>query len=678
MAEQYRHWKVETHDSGVTVVRVDNADGSTNVFSQQVLEELDGLLTEIERNPPRGVVFASAKNNGFIAGADISMIGQLRDMDDPLALMQQSQSVFDRVENLPCPTVAAIHGFCMGGGLELALACTYRVGDKASASLGLPEVMLGLHPGWGGTVRLPRLIGALQAMPLIMTGRSVKAGPARSMGMLDRIVDRDQLLEAAREIVLSKPAPQRPGVLQRITNWRLLSKPLASQMRKQLRGRARPEHYPAPWAIVDLWEKRPADHAGQLKAEAESFLRLARTDAASGLMRVFFLQDKLKALGKDADFKPKHVHVVGAGTMGGDIAAWCVLRGMTATIQDRGEEYIKPALERARKLYEKKLKSDDKVEEAMRRLKPDVEGKGVADADLVIEAIFENLEAKQKLFAEIEPKLKQGAVMATNTSSIPLDDIASALKNPGKLVGIHFFNPVARMMLVEVVTGEKSDPDEAAKARTFVGAIDRLPLPVRSAPGFLVNRVLMPYLMESVELYAEGVSPTVIDEAAESFGMPMGPVELADTVGLDICHSVGSILSEHLGGGEVPDALSDRVDRGDLGRKTGRGFYEYRDGKPQKPSADMPGKEAMRDMTDRMIYRMLNEAVACLREGVVENEELLDAGMVFGTGFAPFRGGPMNYVRHVGVNKVKTRLAELEKKYGERFRADAGWEKIKE
>jgi 3-hydroxyacyl-CoA dehydrogenase/enoyl-CoA hydratase/3-hydroxybutyryl-CoA epimerase len=411
-----------------------------------------------------------------------------------------------------------------------------------------------------------------------------------------------------------------------------------------------------------------------LAGEVESISRLIVGDTAQNLVRVFFLREHIKGLSRTDATPVRHVHVVGAGVMGGDIAAWCALQGLDVTLQDREAKYIAPAIGRAAALFRRRLRDPVKARDALDRLTPDIKGGGVAQADVVIEAIIEDLEAKRALFGEIEPRLKSGAVLATNTSSIPLDDIAVALKDPGRLIGVHFFNPVAQLPLIEIVEGKNSGTDSLARGFALAGQIDRLPVPVKSAPGFLVNRALMPYLLEAMLLLEEGTPAPAIDRAATEFGMPMGPIELADTVGLDICLHILEFLSDVLDI-EAPERLKRMVGDGKLGRKSGEGFYPWKGGRAVKPTAE---STADPEVTDRLILQILNTCAACLREGVVAESDFVDAAMIFGTGFAPFRGGPLNYAKACGIEDIKRRLEELEARHGARFHPDAGWSLLAE
>jgi len=670
-----RHWRTERDDEDIVWLHLDRADASVNALSVDVIAELDAELVSLSENFPRGMVILSDKKNGFIAGADIKGFVALHDQDEATEFMRGCHTVLDRLESFTFPTVSLIHGFCLGGGLELALATRYRIAeDDPRTRLGLPEVMLGIHPGFGGTMRLPRLIGAPAALDMMLTGRSVGAKAASKIGLIDYAVPQRHMLRAARRIIHHPPRPHRPGKLKQLASHRLLRPLIAKFLHNRVAKRVSPKHYPAPYALIDLWLKYADDPKEMLAEEARSVARLVIGDTAQNLIRVFFLQEQLKSLGRVSEFKAQRVHVVGAGVMGGDIATWCALQGLLVTLQDQSPERIAPAIKRAHELFKKRLKHPRLIQAAMDRLMPDVKGLGVTRADIIIEAIFENAEAKQDLFRNIEPRMKPGALLATNTSSIPLETLCETLHDPARLVGLHFFNPVAKMQLVEIVKSTQTDADIANKAAAFACQISRLPLPVKSSPGFLVNRILMPYLLEAVVIESEGVRPEVIDKAAVEFGMPMGPIELADTVGLDICLSVAQILSQSMDT-MVPDRLYKMVEAKHLGRKTGRGFYTYKKGKPVKGKLDKnifaPG-----DLTDRLILSLLNEAVACLREGVVDNMEFLDAGIIFGTGFAPFRGGPMRYIQEGGAVTMKERLDALAKRHGDRFEPDAGWQHL--
>jgi 3-hydroxyacyl-CoA dehydrogenase/enoyl-CoA hydratase/3-hydroxybutyryl-CoA epimerase len=442
-------------------------------------------------------------------------------------------------------------------------------------------------------------------------------------------------------VTLEASAPRPLPFLQRLMLGPLRGL-VVSQARKQVAKRARRAHYPAPYAILDAWNKYDGDPFRAQDDPDASMKTLFEHPTTRNLIRVFFLQDRLKSLGKSAGAETRHVHVVGAGVMGGDIAAVCALRGLKVTLQDTAPERIAPALKRAAKLFERRLRDRRRVRDALDRLIPDVSGAGAAHADIIIEAIFENLDAKRQLFAKIEPLARPDAVIATNTSSLKLADVAAGFKDPSRLVGIHFFNPVAQMMLVEVISSAGTRPELAKKAAAFVRQIDKLPLPVKDSPGFLVNRVLGPYMQNAFRMLDEGAKPETIDAAMEEFGMPMGPIELADTVGLDICLHAGKELAKKGAGGEIeaPEMLVNKVALGHLGRKTGQGIYRYQDGKPVKGQPDAYKK----DLIESLIEPYLTEAKAVLAEGIVADADLIDAGLIFGTGFAPFRGGPLHYL----------------------------------
>ncbi|WP_413626168.1 3-hydroxyacyl-CoA dehydrogenase NAD-binding domain-containing protein [Luteibacter sp. Lutesp34] len=671
---RFKHWKTSEGDDGIVVLTLDREGTSANALSREVLDELDTLVERLAIEAPRGVVIHSAKPMGFAVGADIREFVEYAQTGTVLANIENGQRVFENLARLPCPTVAAIHGACMGGGTELALACRLRIAaDDDATKIGLPEVMLGIHPGWGGSARLPRLIGAPDALSAMLTGKPFNARRAKAVGLVDRLARPDELLAEARELArrpVARPFAQRAKGWA--TNTLLARAVLAPMVRKQTAAKVRKEHYPAPFALIDTWARGGASIQQRLRLEAKSVAKLATTPTARNLIRIFFLQERLKGLGGGIDHGISHVHVVGAGTMGGDIAAWSALKGFQVTLQDREARFVEPAIARARGLFEKKLRAPAKVEAALGRLRADVEGRGVADADLAIEAIFENPEAKHALYAAIEPQFQSDEILASNTSSIPLDELRQGLKAPQRFLGLHFFNPVAQMPLVEVVRHDALDPAIEKRALAFCKAIGKLPVPVKGTPGFLVNRILMPYLMEAMRLYNEGVPGPVLDREAKKFGMPMGPIELADTVGLDVCASVGRELAPFLGL-EVPQGLEEKLAANKRGKKDGEGLYVWKDGKPDKPEVD-PDYVAPADIQDRMILPMVNEAIACLAENVVDDADLLDAGVIFGTGFAPFRGGPIQYVRSEGLAVVRERLAKLEQAHGARFARKEGWD----
>ena len=662
-----RHWRLEFDADNLAWLTFDLQGSNTNTLGGAAMRELDARIVEVAARRPRGLILRSDKDNGFVAGADVTEFTGLRDVESARQLVRSGQQVLDRLEALPLPKAAAIHGFALGGGLELALACEYRVGaDERRLSLGLPEVLLGIHPGFGGTIRAPRLIGAPAALELMLTGRALHATDALRIGLLDRLVPRAELDAAARAIVLEAPPVRRAPAVQRLLGWPLVRHLVAAQSRRQVARRVRREHYPAPWAIIDLWARHGGRGASAMEDEARSIAALLCSETSRNLVRVFSLQNRLKAMGGGG--RPSaHVHVVGAGVMGGDIAAWCAIRGLTVTLQDRELRYVEPALARAREFFARRGS-----QAASERLQADVEGTGVARADIVIEAIFENAETKRALYARLEPQMRPDALLATNTSSIMLEELARGLTDPGRLVGLHFFNPVAKMQLIEIISSRDTRESVAAQALTFARQLDKLPVPCRSAPGFVVNRILMPYLNEAMLAADEGIPLTLIDQAATDFGMPMGPIELADTVGLDIALHVGRILA---GTWErpAPQGTARLVEAGHLGRKSGRGYYEWRDGRPVRPATNTAPPA---DLADRLILQYLNEAVACLQDGVVADPDLLDAAMIFGTGFAPFRGGPLHYARARGVVAIVARLEELARSYGPRFVPHAGWQTL--
>ncbi len=654
---------------------LDRKGTATNTLSGEVLRDLSDRLAELEADRPRALVIRSAKLNGFAAGADIAEFRGIGpdDVEAVRERLREGHAVLDRLEALPFPTLAVVHGFALGGGFEIALACDHRIAVEG-ASFGFPEVLLGLHPGLGGTFRLTRLIDPVEAMTMMLTGRTAHTRKARALGIVDAVTEERHVRAAVRAGAAGELRRPKQGLKASAFALPPARGLAARQMRRKTAERAMREHYPAPYALIELWEAHGGGREAMQRAEIDSFARLITGATAQNLVRVFFLREHLKSLG-EGDAGIAHVHVIGAGAMGADIAAWCAIRGLRVTLGDVQTDSLGRAVAQAARLCRDRHLSGIETRDALDRLMPDPKGAGVAAADLVIEAAPEKLDLKRRIYADVEPRMKPGAILATNTSSLALAELAEGLEHPGRFAGLHFFNPVAKMQLVEVVAHPAAEDEVLRRLRAFTARIDRLPAPVRSYPGFLVNRALTPYLLEAIALMDEGVPKETIDAAAERFGMPMGPVELADRVGLDVCVAVGDSLRANLARPmpEIPGWVREMIAAGKLGYKSGEGFYAWRDGKAQKAAgaADAPG-----DVPDRLILPMLDACVECLRERVADGEDVVDAALVYGAGFAPFRGGPMQYARRRGTGEIVARLRQLAEAHGARFEPDPGWSRL--
>ena len=639
-----RAWTFELDFEGIGWLTIDVPDAPVNTLGRETLSELTGIVTALEEMAAsgvlKGVALLSGKESGFIAGADITEFDEMSDPGVLRAALERAHALFDRIEGLKVPVVAGIHGFCLGGGLELALACHYRVAvNDEKTRIGFPEVNLGIFPGFGGTGRSIRQAGPVEAMQIMLAGKLLRASQARRMGLVDKLVRvRDTLRWEARKAILQGRRSRPAGMTRRVMGLGPVRSYVAEKMRAEAGKKARPEHYPAPYSLIELFEAHGNDWRAMKAGEAERFVPLMASDTSRNLRRVFFLSEGLKKQGVRGADKPvfRRVHVIGAGVMGGDIAAWCALRGMGVTLQDLDMERIKPALERAKSLFRKRLKSKTEIDNAVARLEADVTGKGLSRADVVIEAVVENLEIKRKIFAEAELRTRPGAILATNTSSIELERIAENLTAPGRLIGLHFFNPVAQLPLVEVIRSRFNSDADIARGASFALAVGKSPVVVKSAPGFLVNRVLMPYMLGAVERVEAGASKEQIDAAAVAFGMPMGPIELMDTVGLD----VGKTVAEELGN-PVPEGsqFARLIAENKLGRKTGQGFYTWTDGKAVKGEA--PEHPDLAGLGRELVQPLVNATALAVAEGVVASDDLADIGVIYGTGFAPFLGGPL-------------------------------------
>ncbi|MCB2076960.1 MAG: enoyl-CoA hydratase/isomerase family protein [Novosphingobium sp.] len=663
-----RHWLWHIDGDQLWLV-LDNQGASVNTLDSEVLSELSGLLDEADKGVWEAIVFRSAKRSGFAAGADLQEFVGITSPLEVHARVKEANAVVDRIAAMPCMTVAVIHGTCLGGGLELALACD-RIIAVDDAGLGFPEVLVGLHPGLGGSARLTHRIHPVEAMKLMLTGKTVNARKAKALGIVDAVVPERNVAKAVRLAASGEMPRYSAGKTAEALNLYPARRAIANTMRAETQKRAPEKHYPAPHALIDLWVNHGGSMEDMLREERASFARLLPSPPAQNLIRDFFLRERLKANGKGPS-DIAHVHVVGAGTMGADIGAWCALRGLLVTIEDPNLASLSKAVASAHKLFDRKLRGPEQLR-ARDSFVPDTHGTGVRTADLIIEAAPEKPALKQSIYKRIESEAKDTAILATNTSSLDLGMLSEGLARPERFVGIHFFNPVAQLELVEVVRHAKVSPEVLETSLRFVADIARLPLPVTPSPGFLVNRALAPYIGEAFLLIDEGVQPERIDEAAENFGMPMGPVTLADQVGLDICLAVADTLTAGLDQPmpPVPQWLRDKVARGELGRKTGKGLYDYVDGKPVKNAVEQPADEML---VDRLVLPLLNAVASALDEGVVADADSADAAMIFGTGFAPFRGGPIHYARERGFAQVAAALEGLAETLGERFRPSAWW-----
>ncbi|ODT69227.1 MAG: 3-hydroxyacyl-CoA dehydrogenase [Pelagibacterium sp. SCN 63-23] len=636
-----KHWRFHVDLEKIGWLTINTRGASVNTLSREAIMELEALVARFEdlasSDELVGVVLLSAKESGFIAGADISEFDAMSDFSVLPEALKRTHTLFARIENLRIPVVAGIHGFCLGGGLELALACHYRIAvNDEKTRIGFPEVNLGIFPGFGGTGRSIRQAGPVDAMGIMLTGKMLRAGAARGLNLVDRLVrHRDMLRWEGRKAVLGRRRSSGAPWSKKLMGLEPLRGFAVRKMREQAMRKARPEHYPAPYALIDLFEQHGNDWKAMIRGEIDAFVPLMGSPSASNLRRVFFLSEGLKKQGiKGARFA--RVHVIGAGVMGGDIAAWCAYRGMSVTLQDLDMERIQPALDRARKLFQKRYRKKREVDAAMLRLVADPRGTGVSRADVIIEAVVEKLEVKQSIFGGLEDRIKPGAILATNTSSIELERIAEVLKDKGRLIGLHFFNPVAQLPLVEVIRSQFNSDDAIARGASFALAIGKSPVVVKSAPGFLVNRVLMPYMLDAVKRLERGESKELLDAAAIAFGMPMGPIELMDTVGLDVGMSVASEL-----GHAVPaeTRFAKLIAEGKLGRKSGEGFYKWEKGKAVK--GPVPEHADLAGLGRELVKPLVDTTEIVVSDGVAASPELADIGVILGTGFAPFLGGPL-------------------------------------
>ncbi len=632
--------KVEIDAAGVAWVTFDDPEAKVNIFTEPVMRRLEEILDALAGRKPTGVIFISGKPDVFIAGADIREIAKVDSVQRGVELSRVGQRVFGKIEQLGVPTVAAIHGACVGGGCEMVLACRYRVAtDDPKTQIGLPETQLGIIPGWGGTQRLPKRIGLNPALGIILPGKTVSAEKARQIGLVDEVVAPVALREAAVAAIHSPRG--RKGAPTRIMD------PIIKLAARRKVARRTGGHYPAPLRALDVIGRG-------YEAEARALGELVVTPVCRNLVRVFFLREKYAKLKLGEPWRAGKVGVVGAGVMGAGIAQWCAARGLTVRLKDIQPEFVAAGMKRIGDVFRegvaRRKLTPLEAEQGLARVHPTTDDTGFDTCDVVVEAVLEKLEVKRAVFAGLAPRLPERCILASNTSAIPLDELAAASGRPDRFVGIHFFNPVHKMPLVEIVRGTQTSPATVATAVEFAKQLKKIPVVVRGTPGFLVNRLLMPYLNEAGKLVGEGVSAGCIDAAMVRFGMPMGPLRLLDEVGLDVAHEVAQELAAAFADRmTVAPVLAEMRQAGLLGRKGGRGFYIY-EGRSERPNRRYHAGRSLplTEVQERLLGVMVAEAKRCLAEKVVETEDDIDAGMIFGTGFPPFRGGLVKWARDSG------------------------------
>jgi 3-hydroxyacyl-CoA dehydrogenase / enoyl-CoA hydratase / 3-hydroxybutyryl-CoA epimerase len=672
----------EVRGPGIAFFTFDRPGSAANIFDQATFEQLNSLLDQVTNDSSvRGLVIVSAKPKIFIAGADLTGFSKDPSPDDLAKIIDLGQRTFDRIANLKFPTVAAIHGVALGGGLEIALACDYRIASLDSATkVGLPETTLGIIPAWGGCTRLPRLVGLPAALEVILSGKQYPTRQAQKLGLVDGSTYRERLEGLATKKIVDSQGRKRE-IKTPLSNFSPLARITADQAKKKTLEKTR-GHYPAPLKALEVVVnglKSPT--AVSFENEKKAFIELTKGEVAQNLIRVFFLQERAKKLtvgDLKPEVKPKRVLVVGAGLMGSGIAQWLSARGLNVVLKDIGPEPLGKGLQAIDRIYrdavKRKILTEIDARAGYDRILPIYGDVPLRNVDLAIEAAVEKLDLKKQIFSQLEPKIPNTLLIASNTSGLSIDAISEGLAHPEKVVGVHFFNPVHRMQLVEIVRGARTSETVLAMAIQFVKSIGKLPVLVKDSPGFLVNRILLPYLVEAIRIFSEGHSVEAIDRAILDFGMPMGPLRLNDEVGLDVSQHVGSDLAErvpHLP--PLNNVLPRMIQKGWLGKKSGAGFYVYRD-RSETPNPELkefqPAVQPTDadQLTDRLIFIMVNEAARVLEEKVVADPADVDFGMIMGTGWAPFRGGPLKYADSVGISTVVGRLNHLAAKFGEHFK----------
>jgi 3-hydroxyacyl-CoA dehydrogenase / enoyl-CoA hydratase / 3-hydroxybutyryl-CoA epimerase len=679
-------WHLQEHE-GVTELRFDEPNTEVNVINATNMKEFSDAIDNLsERTDVKSLLITSGKKRIFVAGADIHEIEGIETEEDALAKAELGKRVLQKVENLGVPTVVAINGACLGGGYELALACQARIAaDSNLVKIGLPEVNLGILPGFGGSIRLPKLLGIRRALPLILGGRIVSAKQAVKLGMVDQLFAeagfRQASIEFARSMNKAKARMSNVPLGQRLLDQLLLGPLVIYPAAKKSVLQKTKGHYPAPLQTLDLIRRTYGKNEKQgYEDESQSFAKLAVTKVSKNLIKLFFMNERYKKLAYTSSRSDgKNVEqcgLIGAGVMGGGIAQLVSYRDIPIKVKDINPQALEGALSEARRIYGRALKrgriTQEALDQKMNLITITASDEVVRKSDLIIEAVVEDMGVKEKVFKEWSEHTDKQTILASNTSSLSVTKMAKVSRHPERVVGLHFFNPVDRMPLVEVIRSKQTSDETLERTVRFARRLGKTVVVTQDAPGFLVNRVLLPYLNEAAFLFEEGATIDLIDRVAVKFGMPMGPVELVDQIGIDVAYKVAHILEEAFGSRmKVASVLDKVMQKKLLGKKSGKGFYLY-EGKqkqvnPEVKALRVGGRSVLvEDVVKRLIYIMINEAARCLDERVVAEPSAVDMAMVMGTGFPPFRAGLLHYADSIGTKNI----AEDLKRFQEELRAE--------
>ncbi|MBS1271273.1 MAG: Fatty acid oxidation complex subunit alpha [Candidatus Marinimicrobia bacterium] len=682
-------------DSAVAVITLDNKDAKVNIFSTPFMEALEQAIKGVAAEAGvKAVVIKSGKSAGFVAGANIDEIEAITDPGEAEDKSRRGQQVFRQIADLNVPTIAAINGHCMGGGTELTLACDYRLAAKENAKITLPEVKLGIFPAWGGSQRLPRLISIQSALDMILTGKTYNAYRANKVGLVDKVVP-DELIDSypvefAEEIIekggqkyVKARKKKAGGFMNALLEKNPLGRAIVWRQAKKNIMKSTGGNYPAPLTALEVVKKSLSKSLQKgLEIEAREFGKLVTTPEHKNLLHVYHLNERPKKMtGIDAEVNLKFVKetaVLGAGVMGGGIAQLLAFKDYPVRMKDIDKQMVADGLKHAESIFKKavkkhkitKLEKDRKMELISGNINYD----GFSRADMVIEAVVEKIAVKQSVLQEVEPILEDDAIFASNTSALSITELQSVADKPGRVGGMHFFNPVHKMPLIEVVRGEQTDDKTVATIFDLSKKLSKTPIVVKDSPGFLVNRLLGVYLNEACFLAEEGYDIEWLDSIVKKFGMPMGPFRLIDEVGIDIAADVAETLGEAFGQYLEASTLLQKVhESGLLGKKAGKGFYNYKDGHSDSINGEIrkfaggSKKDNKDEVLNRMMYLMVNEGARCLEEGIIASPEDIDTGLIFGTGFPPFRGGLCKYADSVGFDTLVSGLKEYSENFGKRF-----------